>query len=183
LSEIKTKNKTVSQTINLKELFGVNLRGRDELKQAVGQAIIDKIVERTKAGKAVGGKRDLRKPYSEEYQDSLDFKAFGKSKNDVNMTLTGDMLGSIDITEVSGNKVTIGFSDDEEGAKAHGHQTGKNGQVPRMKRPFFGLNKSELAEIKREFKSEINKALKEDRKGDDEFLLGLIDRLSNGNEG
>lgn len=171
---INLKKSKVSQTIDLKELFGISLRGRDELKQAIGQAMIDKIIKRTESGKAIGGKKDLKKPYSKSYANSLDFKAFGKSKNNVNMKLTGDMLGSIDITEVSGNKITIGFDGEEENAKAYNHNVGDT--VP--KRPFFGLNKSELADVKRQFKSEIKEALKEKQSGDDKVLLGLIDRLS-----
>ena len=154
-------------------MFGVSLRGRDELKQAIGQEIIDRIIRRTESGKAIGGKKDLKKPYSESYAESLDFKAFGKSKNKVNMKLTGDMLGSMDVTEIKGNKITIGFEGDEENAKAFNHNFGDT--VP--KRPFFGLNKNELTDIKRTFKSELKEALKEQRSGDDNLLLGLIEKL------
>ena len=84
-----TKSKT-SQKINLKEEFGIDFRGRDNLKQAMGQAIIDRMVSRTESGNGMsfgssgrGTPVKLKSPYSKSYADSDEFKAFGKSRNKV----------------------------------------------------------------------------------------------------
>lgn len=161
LNGLKLTEDEVSQTIDLKELFGVSVIGSEGLKQAIGGAIIDKIVNRTESGVGVDGKK-LKAPYSKDYSESLDFKAFGKSKNKVNMTLTGQMLGSLDIVESKGNSIKIGWDDSEENAKAYNHNTGDT--VP--KRPFFGVTEKELREIKSEFEDKVKaqeRALEEEK--------------------
>jgi len=164
------KKTKVQQKINLKEELGVDISGKTSILQAFGQAIIDKIVTRTKSSKGMqfnknGAGREINlnsKKYSKQYKDSKEFKAFGKT-NKVNLTLSGDMLGQIDITKIKGSTITIGWDDAEENGKAHGHSTGKDGKVPKMKRPFFGVNKRELNSIKKEFKSDVKDILSEDK--------------------
>ena len=179
----KFKKTKVSQQINLKEEFGFDFSGKNALKQAIGQAIIDKIVNRSKAGNGmsfgksgIGRKVKLKSPYSKSYADSLEFKAAGKSKNKVNMSLTGDMLGLIDITKIKGNTIEIGWEDADENKKAFNHSVGDT--VPR--RPFFGVNKKELNDIKSEFKSDIKEAIKSknnvSRKAFEDLILGLINK-------
>lgn len=179
MSAPKISKRKISQTINLKEEFGINFRGRDALKTALGQAIIDKIRARTESGEGVkfdsrgrGRSTKLKSPYSEAYAKSDEFKAFGKSKTKVNMKLTGDMLGLMDITKIDGNKLEIGWDDREETLKAYNHLTGDT--VPQ--RPFFGISKSELKEIKKEFGREIKEALKDNEK-QQELLKGLATRF------
>lgn len=178
---LKLKKNNVELTLNLNEEFGIDFSGKTALKEFIGQAIIDRMVERTKDGKAVGGKKDLRKPYSKTYQASDDFKAAGKKANDVNLTLTGDMLGLIDIKEIKGNTIKIGWNDPEQNAKAHGHMTGKDGKVPKMKRKFFGVTKEELKDIKRKYKKDLDSAIKlkqsEGTQAFNERILSLIDEL------
>lgn len=84
----------------------------------------------------------LKSPYSEGYADSLQFKAWGKSKNKVNMKLTGGMLGSIEVIDTSGNEIIIGWTDDTENAKAFNHNTGDT--LP--KRAFFGITEADFKE-------------------------------------
>lgn len=135
--------------MNLDELFGTLIPNSTELRQAVGQAIIDRIRERTADNIDKDGKRF--KNYSKEYAESLEFAAYGKSKNDPNLEQTGDMLGLLDIIEEKKNKIIIGWTDDEQAAKAHGHVTGNVG----TKRDFLGLPESELAEIADEFSDAV----------------------------
>jgi hypothetical protein len=162
LKNLKLKKNNVEFTVNLKELFGRSFRNQRALRELVGQVIIDKMVSRTKDGKAVGGKSNLKKPYSKEYRDSDEFKAFGKSKNNVNMTLTGDMLGLMDIKSQTGDSITIGWlGDTTQDNKAFNHSVGDT--VP--KRPFFGMTNEELGAVKSELKPEI-KRLDKDRKTD-----------------
>lgn len=188
---LKVKKNSVEQTIDLKEKFGVDFRGKDNLKQLIGQAIIDRIVERSKNGEGVSIKEGtdqgrsvkLKSPYSKTYADSLEFKAAGKQKNDVNMTLTGQMLGSIDIKRIEGNKITIGWNDTEENNKAYNHIVGDT--VP--KRPFFGVTNKELRDLKSSFKEDIDRAIKvkqsEGTEAFNKLVLGLLDELGDGNEG
>ena len=146
LGKIKASLEGLSQTINLKEVFGRDVSDRPALKQAFAQAVIDHIVERSESGKAVTG-RNLKKPYSDEYAETLEFLAAGKSKGAVNMKLTGDMLRSIDLIDEDAQTITIGIDDPNEAPKAFNHQTGDT--VP--KRPFFGINQRELNDIAGEF--------------------------------
>ena len=156
----KITKKEVSQKFNLGEYFGVDF-GRDpDLKQEIGQAIIDKIIERTEDGKDISEKGF--KKYSKEYVDSDEFKDFGKSKNEINMTLTGRMLDDIDIISESRNTIKIGFEDSTEILKAFNHNTGDTVK----KRKFFGIRERDLKEIGKEFRSELN-AIKPKKRGGD----------------
>lgn len=171
-------------------MFGLDFKGKRSLKEAIGQAIIDRMVDRTQSGQGIRFSKDgkgvplkLKSPYSKTYADSDDFKAFGKSRSNVNMTLTGDMLASIDIKSIGENEITIGITETEERAKAFNHQTGDT--VP--SRPFFGVSKKELGDIKRQFGSDIKDALKtrdeEGRQAFEQAVLGLIDRIQGDGEG
>lgn len=178
------KKSGVYQRFNLKEMFGVDVSKTPELRKAIGQAIIDHILERTENGKAIGGNVDLKSPYSDEYAKSVGFKAAGKSKGDVNMTLNGDMLGLMDIIDESPNTITIGWVDEKENLKAYNHNVGDT--VP--KRPFFGLNKSEIRAIAKKFKPEVEEVVQEQRRGTprDEFTeraLKFLDDLEAQDEG
>ena len=136
MAKIKETQSQVSQTINIKEILGRTPTEAE--KQSIGQALIDRIIERTESGKGLSGK-NLKSPYSKEYADSLEFKAFGKSRGKVNMTLTGDMLASIDILRSTRDTITIGIEGDQA-AKAFNHQTGDT--VP--KRRFFGVTQKDI---------------------------------------
>ena len=136
VSKIKETKSQVSQTINIRKILGRSPTEAE--KQSIGQALIDRIIDRTESGKGLNGK-NLKSPYSDAYADSLDFKAFGKSKNKVNMTLTGDMLASIDILSSTRDTITIGIEGDEA-PKAFNHQTGDT--VP--KRRFFGVTRKDI---------------------------------------
>lgn len=121
-------------------MFGQRVPDSSTFRAAVGQAIIDQIRENASSGLNRKGKkfRGRAAKYSQQYAESLEFKAAGKSKNNVNMTLTGDMLTNMDVVKETRDTIVIGFADSEEAKKAHGHITGaKDG--PRVKRDFFGL--------------------------------------------
>lgn len=170
---LKLTESEVSQTIDLNELFGANFTGNSGLAQAIGQAMVDKILERTSSGVGVDGKK-LKSPYSKEYADSLEFKAFGKSKGKVNMELTGQMLGTMDILEQSRGNIKIGWNDDVENAKAYNHNEGIT--VP--KRRFFGLNDSELKEIKSQFVDRVREETKNLQSEKDSIINEIIGRIS-----
>ena len=150
ISNLKLTQSEVSQTIDLKKVLGVDLTDYPEVKQAIGQAIIDLIVSRTEDGLDVNGKKFAN--YSKDYKDSLAFKAFGKT-NKVNLSQTGEMLSLMDIIDDSSNKLKIGWNDETENAKAYNHNVGDT--VP--KRPFFGVNDADLKKITDEFKPDLKK--------------------------
>jgi hypothetical protein len=180
----KFKKSNVEQTINLKEIFGIDFSGLPQLREVIGEAILQRIRDRTAGGegmsfgsKGAGRPVKLKSPYSDKYAKSMEFKAAGKSKNKVNMSLTGDMLGLMDIKRQSGNDITIGWTDSDENKKAFNHSAGDT--VPR--RPFFGVSNKELKDIRSEFKSEIKEAIKlkedEGRTSFNNKVLNLIESI------
>lgn len=148
ISRTIRKNK-VALKVNLRELLGEAVPDNPELRQAVGQAILDKIIKRTEAGLDVKGKPFAA--YSPDYVKSTAFKAFDKSKSERNMTLTGDMLGLMDIVAESRNTLTIGWNDSDQDPKAFNHITGDTVK----KRDFFGLTKEDLADLRKEFAPKV----------------------------
>lgn len=149
----------IEQEIDLAEFFpGLDFSEERAFKEALGQAIIDHIVERTEKGDGMkisqGGSGKpvrLKAPYSDEYADSLEFRAADKKKNKINMTLTGDMLASVDVIDTKGDLVKIGIEDDDQIPKAYNHNVGDT--VP--ERPWFGISKSELRQILSDFQPDI----------------------------
>lgn len=141
--------------IDLDEIFGTAFPNSSRLRQAVGQEILDLINKRTADGRSWDGKQF--KNYSTEYADSLEFQAAGKSKNEPNLKLTGDMLGLMDIIEEDKATITIGWRESEEAQKAHGHITGHVG----VKRDFLGLSEKEVNTIRERFGDAIREATAE----------------------
>lgn len=160
----------VEMKINLEEIFGTAPKNQ-ALRQAIGQALIDKLISRTEQGRSFAGTKF--KAYSKAYKESLEFKAFGKTDN-VNLKLTGDMLGLLDIKDESGNTITLGWDDNEQNAKAYNHITGDTVPV----RDFFGFSQSEIKEIVSEFKENVTDF---NEKSFDEAAIKLLEKvLENG---
>ena len=136
----------VKYKLNLQEIFGETIPDDDEFKERFTQAVIDRIIERTQSGID----KDSRpfKKYSKKY-------AASKGQDNVDMTVFGDMLESIDLIESTSQTITLGFSDDQN-PKAYNHTIGDT--LP--KRDFFGLPKKDLAELAESFSDEL-KALKD----------------------
>ena len=91
--------------------------------------------------------------YSKEYIASLDFKNAGKSPSKVDLTLSGDMIQSLDVVRETANTVEIGFPSDQDG-KADGNIRGTYGtSKPDAKkaRNFLGLTTSDYNKIVRKF--------------------------------
>lgn len=158
-------NWLVEQRLDLSELFGRSSLP-DNFKLRVGQKIIDLMLERIDANKAADGSSKLAS-YDPDYVASDEFKAFGKSKNDVDMDLTGDMLNNITIKDVDGDSILIGWDDQENNAKAHGHMTGANGSGRLPVREFFGANEKLLEDVKDQFIEELGS----DDKEEDAFAM------------
>ena len=147
-----SNQKNVELEIDLVELFdGQFVPNSSSLRQAVGQAVIDVIRKRTTDDQQSWTGKSF-KDYSPEYADTIEFKAYGKSQKQPNLTQSGDMLGLMTVKETRDpGKIKIGWDDDLQSEKAHGHITGAVG----VKRDFFGLTSGEVSEIKNRFKDQV----------------------------
>jgi len=78
-------------------------------RQQIGRDIIKFIVKRAGNNKGIAGVRFHN--YSKSYADSAEFKAAGKSKNNPNIKLRGDMLNQLKILDASlAGRVVVGFT-------------------------------------------------------------------------
>lgn len=113
-------------------------------RRAIGEAIIDYVVNRTKRGRGIDGEaftnREGKKSYSKAYQGHRDFDIGGKSSSPINLTLTGDMLASIEILDSSlAGRVVIGIPDGENADKAR--------YMREKGYDFLGISENEKANI------------------------------------
>lgn len=113
----------------------------DGVKREFGKRCIDFILERTNDGKDKNNSPFVK--YSAAYKKSLPFKIYGKSST-VNLKLTGAMQAAIDVTDVSDTTITLGFVDQFENDKAHGHVNGSN-NLP--VRDFWGIPEKDQQRI------------------------------------
>jgi len=161
--------------VNLKEVFGKSLPNDPSLQQSIGQALLDKILDRTDDGKFLKQSKGAGS-YSDEYADTEEFRAFGKSKSDVNLKQTGDMMGQLGFQILSKNKIRFQWEDSLQAAKAHGHITGNVGKT----RDFLGFTRDELDEVKRDFKRAIEDDNASAANPQIAALLNIIERVSGG---
>lgn len=139
-----------------------------EQRRAIGEEILLFIKTRSKRGKAVGGGPllgpDNDGRYSKNYVETREFKAAGKSKGKVNLTLTGDMLNGMDVISTSAGQIVIGFPDSDVNDKAvFMQEKGYN---------FFGISEAEKQTILSKFK--LNKIPSIDQNIVKTFLRGII---------
>lgn len=153
-------------------MFGIDLSGKSSLKLAMAQAVLDKMLDKTADGKSRTGNKFTK--YSKSYSESDAFKSAGKSRNKVNLELSGDMLGLVDLIDETNNTVTLGWGDDDEAGKAHGHIVGAN-FLP--VRDFFGLNQKDIDEIKSRFRSDINEIKTAPPSAKERAILKLIEKI------
>lgn len=133
-----------------------------KVRREIGEEIVELIRQRTESGMGVvkigEGKWRHKQfpPYSKAYVESLEFKIAGKSKNRVNLTLSGDMLASLDVLDHSDGEILIGFErGSQENDRAEGNIKGSYGGKPnpRKARNFLGITPGELAEILEKYES------------------------------
>ena len=131
----------------------VSKKYEDAERIAIGLDVIDHIIKRSKAGKDKNNKNFPG--YSEGYTESLDFSIAGKSKR-VNLTLSGEMLNSLEILESNEGEIVIGIPEDDSlnNAKAEGNIKGTYGQsspIRGKKRDFMGISRKDLTDIKKDY--------------------------------
>lgn len=173
LTKLKLNESEVTVTIDLEKLLGRAAKDRT-VREVFFQAAYDQMLNRLDDGKDFKGR--AMKKYSKQYKDSLAYAAFGKDGT-VNLTLTGDMINSVEILEQDESKMTIGFDGDLNNKKAYAHMTGYKGHKwldgKVEKREFFGWTDAALKEIADQLKpSNRDKDIISDEK-----VLGLLDRL------
>lgn len=111
----------------------------------LAEKIIEYVRERTLSGTGIkNGRRFEFPPYTEAYIKSKAFKQAGKSPSEVNLKLKGEMLSDLRLLSENSSSLLIGF---ENGTFSNDKADGNS-----KKRPFLGINKSELAELLRGFK-------------------------------
>lgn len=159
----------LSQAIDIKKEFGVDLSDEPRLRQEIGQAIVDRIRDRSAEGIDLFG--DNFDKYDERYVESDDFKDYDKSEDEVNMELTGAMLESVDF-EDSASTITVSVGG-EETPKGYNHQVGDK----LKRRSWFGVNSNDIKDIKSSFSAEIDRVRRR-RQTTEERRLSVIDLLS-----
>jgi hypothetical protein len=146
-------------------------------REAIGDEVIDFIRERT--AKGLSWRNTELAGYSDSYARSLNFKIAGKSKDDVNLTQSGDMLGALTLLDHEDGKLTIGYEDGSlENAIADGNIRGTYGHSKAVgpKRDFLGITKTDLRRIVDQFEPEDAKI----RDAANSALSGLSGSLSGG---
>jgi hypothetical protein len=113
-------------------------------REAIGQAIITRIRERTSQGLDINGNPFA--PYKKGYIETDDFQIAKSSL--VNLRLTGDMLADLVVLSHGKGFIKIGFESEESAEKAKwienptGQKAGK--QTPRK---FVGISDNDLNAI------------------------------------
>jgi hypothetical protein len=152
----------ISQEIDLDFISGVKISSDPALRNQIAQEIVDYMKVRVVSENLGIGRKPWKSvEYSELYSESQEFEAAGKFKADVNLTLSGDTMGSIDVTKQRKGVVTIAITDKSTLPRAYGHMTGfeghptiKNGA--KYRREFFGVSDREVKEnVLDLFKDEI----------------------------
>lgn len=115
-------------------------------REAIGLDIIEFIVDRTKNGLDINNQPFA--PYKKSYKETFEYKIGHGANSTVNLTLTGELLGTINIISHGVGFVKLGFNDKQAEKKAEwiqsptGQKFGK--QSPRK---FFGISEKDLNKI------------------------------------
>lgn len=127
----------------------VDVSYTDAERRELAREIIDFIVSRTRDKNLDKDNRSFP-GYSKDYINSLEFKLAGKSRSDIDLTLSGDMLDSIKLLSSRAGKLVIGFDRGTENDKAEGNRIGSYGKSfgnPTKARDFLGIHPEDLSKI------------------------------------
>jgi hypothetical protein len=144
---------------------------------AIGEDMINAIINRAKAGKSLDGGSFPK--YSKDYIESDDFKRAGKSADKVNLTLSSEMLESMKIYADQEGLVKVGYTSNDHPdliGRVEGNQIGSYGGKPDgdKARPFVGLTQGEKETIL----SNNQPIITEDGTMDAKFFANLANRLT-----
>lgn len=126
----------------------------------IGEELINFVIDRSKDGKGKDGKAFPK--YSKAYINSIDFELAGKSPDEINLTLSSEMLDSMTVLEATGKKIKFGFEegDSRNNGVAEGNIIGSYGQSSgnaRKARNFMDLSSNEVSRILDKFPVEKQK--------------------------
>jgi len=111
-------------------------------QKALGEKLIAYIKERTDNGIDKDGSRFSK--YSESYVKSQAFKNAGKSKNDVNLRLSEEMMNSLQVLSSGSGYIELGYEPNSSANdKARWSEASDNGPS----RKFLGVKDSELQKL------------------------------------
>lgn len=144
LDVVELVKKATGSNIDLRDAY-LRTLSNDQIKREFGKRCIDSIIDRTLEGIDKNGSNF--KGYSKAYKNSDTFKIYGKSPSQVNLKLTGEMQAAIDVTEINSRSIVLGFIDQEQNDKAHGHVHGAN-YLP--VRDFWGISEKDQISILKE---------------------------------
>jgi hypothetical protein len=115
-------------------------------REAIGLEVINFIIERTKNGLDINNNPFA--DYKQSYKDTFEYKVGHGGDSTVNLTLTGEMLGTISIINHGTGFIKLGFTDSEAAKKAKWIQT-PSGQKAGKQSPrrFFGISQKDLNKI------------------------------------
>lgn len=121
-----------------------------KVKEAIAQEVIDEVIKRTQIDNTNKNGRSFP-GYSKEYKESFDFQF--KRGGGVNLTLSGEMLESMEVVNVEDNgEITIGYDNAESDlqGKVEGNCKGSYGQSTGSylkARNFLGIESDRLKKI------------------------------------
>ena len=161
----------------VQQTFRVSNKLNAQQRVVAADFIIQEIFDRTQRGIDKNG--EPFDSYTKQYIESLDFKNTGKSSSDINLTLTGDMLGGLELIKHSPGLITIGYSNlgSFTAKKAEGNIRGTYGQkeeIPGKARDFLGLPKSVLDRIS---KRVLADSTVENERASTSFLGAVLENL------
>lgn len=111
-------------------------------RRQIGKAAVQYIVDRSRSGLGIGGKPFGK--YSKAYMHHQDFKVAKDGEVEVNLTLTGDMLDTLDVIDASvAGRIVIGYED--------GPESDKSVFMEDKGYAFLGLTDSEIESILSDF--------------------------------
>lgn len=143
-------------------------------RESIGNAIVTYVFNRTKQGRGINNKpfssRTGGTSYSEAYQEHTDFGIAGKSPSPINLTLTGDMLDSLEVLDTTlAGRIIIGIEDAQNAEKARFmREKGYN---------FMGISRNEQDIIMARFSKLTPQQLRASRISESvarRFLKGLV---------
>lgn len=119
-----------------------------EREQFAKQAI-NKILERTDQGLDINGNKFAS--YSDSYASSLDFKNAGKSKGEVNLRLTNEMMDSLGLISHGPGEIYLGY---RQGTAANDKAAWNEASDNGPSRKFLGIAERDLNQMVSAFEAE-----------------------------
>lgn len=157
----------------------VDERYTSEQRQRIAEEMIRYIKRRTSRGRGIDNKpfqqearfaggRDNSRTYTDSYQDTQEFKISGKRKSPINLRLTGEMLDSLEVLDVSlQGRIQIGYDNagfDSDKAwfneeKGYRFLDVSERETERVSRGAVGTARGDAAAISQELANEIARNL------------------------